>query len=111
MFGFLKSQPITTLAPDEAHRLARSGAVHLVDVREPSEWASARIPGALHRPLSTLHDHAAALPTDKPVVFYCLSGARSGQAIALCRRLGFPHDRHVGGGIRAWAAAGLPTER
>ena len=111
MFGLFKSAPVVTLTPAEAHGLHRKGEIHLVDVREAHEWAESRVPGALHAPLSSLADHVATLPTDKPVVFYCKAGGRSAQAVALCRKLGLPHDRHVGGGIGAWAGAGLPVER
>lgn len=111
MFGLFKSAPVVTLTPKEAHEKASRGEILLVDVREANEWAQARVPGAIHRPLSALADTAAAIPTDKPVVFYCLSGGRSGRAVELCRRLGLPHDTHVGGGISAWKAAGLPVTR
>ena len=33
------------------------------------------------------------------------------QAIALCRSLGLPHDTHMGGGLSAWKAHGLPVTR
>ncbi|HUG62041.1 MAG TPA: rhodanese-like domain-containing protein [Methylomirabilota bacterium] len=111
MFGFNRGLAAKTVSPAEAADLLRSGAVHLVDVREDGEWAQARIAGAIHAPLSRLDRLAATLPTDKPVVFYCLSGARSGQAVVLCRSLGLDHDTHIAGGISAWRAAGLPVAR
>jgi rhodanese-related sulfurtransferase len=110
MFGFGGAK-VKTLTPAEARDLAAAGAVRLVDVREPNEWADARIAGAVHAPLSRLADEAAALPSDKPVVFYCAGGVRSAKAVALCRDLGLPHDTHMGGGIAAWARDGLPVER
>jgi rhodanese-related sulfurtransferase len=110
MFGF-KSSREKTVTPTEARDLAASGAVTLVDVREDGEWASGRIAGAVHAPLSRLRDLAGGLPSGKPVVFYCLSGARSGQAIAVCRALGLPHDTHMAGGVSAWRAHGLPLVR
>ena len=91
--------------------MARQGKVCLVDVREANEWAHMRVPGALHVPLSNLAVRLSGLPQDRPVVFYCLSGARSARAIKLCKSLGKPHDTHVAGGISAWRAAGLPIEK
>ena len=108
MFGFGKS--VKSLSPPEVQTLAARGDIHLVDVREAGEWASGRIGGAVHMPLSSLPQTAAQLPADKPVVFYCLSGARSQQAIAVCRRLGLPHETHMAGGISAWRAHGLPLK-
>jgi rhodanese-related sulfurtransferase len=111
MFGFGSPSPVRALGPEEVADLVRRGAITLVDVREDGEWASGRIAGALHRPLSRLRDLAPEIPADKPVVFYCLSGGRSGQALALCRTLGLTHDTHMAGGITAWRGAGLPVTR
>jgi len=101
--------PIDTLEPAEVARLLNSGKVLLIDVREPSEYASERIAGALLYPLSTFD--AATLPDDGPrrVVFHCGSGKRS--LTAAERRLGAgqAHAAHMGGGIAAWKAAGLPV--
>lgn len=102
------SAPLETLTPPEAHRLATDGKVLLVDVREAHEWAAGHVPGAHHAPLSSLAQTAASIPTDKPVVFYCMMGGRSAKAVELCGQLGLPHHTHVGGGIGAWRAHGLP---
>jgi phage shock protein E len=51
------------------------------------------------------------LPQDKPVVFYCLSGGRSGQALSLCKSAGQAVEGHMGGGISAWRMQGLPVTR
>ena len=56
------SHPIETLEPAEVVRLLKAGKILLIDVREPAEYASERIHGALLYPLSTFD--AAALPTD-----------------------------------------------
>src|SRR5271166_4032373 len=101
--------PIETLEPAEVARLLRSGKILLIDVREPSEYGSERIAGALLYPLSTFD--AAALPDDgtRRVVFHCGSGKRS--LAAAERRLagGQARAAHMGGGIAAWKAAGLPV--
>jgi rhodanese-related sulfurtransferase len=103
------SQPIETLEPAEIARLLQAGKILLIDVREPAEYASERIHGALLYPLSTFD--AAALPTDgtRRVVFHCGSGKRS--LVAAEKRLaaGQNHAAHMGGGILAWKAAGLPV--
>jgi rhodanese-related sulfurtransferase len=109
MFGFGKSAQVKNMTPSEAHRLASEGKILLVDVREAHEWAQGHAPGAHHAPLSTLPQTATAIPTDKPVVFYCLAGGRSAKAVELCQKMGLPHDTHVPGGIGAWRAHGLPV--
>jgi rhodanese-related sulfurtransferase len=101
--------PIETLEASEVSQLLKAGKILLIDVREPSEYASERIAGALLYPLSTFD--ASMLPDDGPrrVVFHCGSGKRS--LTAAERRLGAgqKHAAHMGGGIAAWKAAGLPV--
>jgi len=109
MFGLFGSSSIKTVTPQEAHELASSGKALLVDVREPGEWASGHVPGAFHAPLSRFAEAAPAIPTDKPVIFYCAMGGRSAQAVQFAKRLGLPHDTHMGGGIGAWRMHGLPV--
>ncbi len=109
MFGFFKPVPVKNMTPQQAHTLASKGEILLVDVREAHEWAQGRIPGAHHAPLSTLDKTATAIPSDKPVVFYCLAGGRSAKAVEICNKLGLPHDTHIPGGIGAWRMHGLPV--
>lgn len=56
------------------------GTVYLVDVREPQEFATGTFKGAINMPINTLEKNIAQLPTDKPVVFFCGAGGRSGEA-------------------------------
>lgn len=111
MFGLFRPSGVRTVSPPEAERMARDGEAVLVDVRETGEWRQARIKGAVHLPLSRLQSSLDQLPSDKPVVFYCLSGARSAQAVAVCRSKGLDHDLHMAGGLAAWNAHGLPLVR
>lgn len=102
---------ITELEPAEVSaRLAR-GEIVLIDVREANEIAAERIPGAVAMPLSAFDP--AALPAADPslVVFHCAGGKRSALAVARCRAAGVPAGAHLRGGLAAWKAAGLPTER
>jgi len=52
----------------------------LVDVRDAKEFAAATIPGAVNIPINELEKKVGTLPTDRPVVFICGTGARSGEA-------------------------------
>ena len=104
-----QSNPIETIAPAEVARLLTAGKLLLIDVREPKEYAAERIPGALLYPLSTFD--ATALPTDESrrVVFHCGSGKRSLTAAEKRLAGGQSHAAHMGGGLAAWRAAGLPV--
>ncbi|MDP2792608.1 MAG: rhodanese-like domain-containing protein [Sulfurisoma sp.] len=56
------------------------GSIHLVDVRDPKEFAAATIKGAVNIPMNELEKKIDQLPKDKPTVFICGTGARSGEA-------------------------------
>jgi rhodanese-related sulfurtransferase len=102
----LESTP--TESPREVHDGLRRGEIVLVDVREPGEYGIERIHGALLFPLSTF-DPLAPRAEGKPIILHCGSGKRSATAYARCVRAGVPVRAHMGGGIMAWKAAGLPT--
>lgn len=96
------------IGPGEAEKLVRDGALAL-DVREPAEWQAGHVPGAFHLPLGQLEGGLRALPRDRRIVVICRSGSRSARATALLIRSGLDAV-NLGGGMQAWAAAGLPVE-
>jgi rhodanese-related sulfurtransferase len=100
--------PVTLTCAEVRAKLS-ARAITLVDVREAGEFRSGHIAGAMLVPLSTFAVKAREIPTDKPIVLYCLSGGRSGQALALAARMGLPVTTHMGGGITAWKREGLPV--
>jgi len=100
---------IINLSPDDLYVMLSNDEVVLVDVREDNEFAAERIPGALSFPLSTLNP--ADLPAGKTIVLSCAGGVRSVKAAALCQIDGLDINQHLAGGLNAWKAAGLPTER
>lgn len=86
----------------------------LIDVREPVEWDIVHLPGARLVPLAGIVSGAALgdIPHEGPVVLYCKTGIRSGEALAALRRAGLDGPVHLRGGIAAWAQEvdpGLPT--
>ncbi len=107
-FGSKKSE-LRDFTPAELHALLVKHEVTLVDVREPGEFAAARIHGAVLFPLSSFDP--AALPHDpaRPIVLQCGSGRRSRTAADICRKAGVEVAGHLAGGIGAWAQAGLPV--
>lgn len=56
------------------------GALLLVDIRDPKEYAAGTIKGAVNIPMADLAQKIGSLPADKPIVFICSTGARSGEA-------------------------------
>jgi rhodanese-related sulfurtransferase len=95
--------------PERAKELIESGEVQLVDVREPHEWDAGRIAGARHIELERLASEAESLDRDRPVLFYCRLGARSGMAANAFRRAGF--DAYsIDGGLTEWDRREYPLE-
>lgn len=97
------------ITPAQAHRLLRDGTAVLVDVRDEGEFAAGHAPGAVHLPLSSLAGGSAGLPAGRAPVLICRSGNRSRQAAELLAARGVSVPDVVGG-MREWAALGLPVE-
>lgn len=63
-----------------------------IDVREPDEFATGHVQGAINIPPSRLMEGAGELkdiPKDTPLVLYCRSGSRSNVSINILRSLGY----------------------
>lgn len=74
----------------------------LLDVRQPEEYATARIDGAVLIPLNELPGRLAELPKELPLVVMCHHGMRSAHAVHHLREAGF--DAHnLSGGIDVWS--------
>ena len=95
--------------PQQVAELHQRGEIQLVDVRQAYEHQAGRIAGDRHVEMADLRGLVDSLDRDKPVVFYCRSGARSAMASEAFRGAGF--DAHnMLGGLLDWDAAGLPME-
>ncbi len=81
----------------------------LIDVREPAEYAIARIPGATLIPLGTLPSQINNLDPDEEIILQCRSGVRSAQALVFLQQQGFTNLKNLRGGILAWADDVDPT--
>jgi len=107
----LRNPPVRDLTPEEVARGLVEDTVLLVDVREPNETALERYPGALLLPMSRFDPTQIPDPQGRQVVFACRSGRRSVTASQAAQAQGLHYDAHLAGGILAWKAVGLPTER
>ena len=52
----------------------------LIDVRDADEFAGGHFKTAVNIPVDQLEDQIKTLPADKPIVFVCGTGARSGES-------------------------------
>ncbi|HEY9594189.1 MAG TPA: rhodanese-like domain-containing protein [Spirochaetia bacterium] len=75
-----------------------AAGARVVDVRTVAEFRDGAYPGAINIPLSLIPLKMKELePKDKPIVLYCASGARSGQAARLLKAAGFTDVVNAGG--------------
>jgi len=58
----------------------RPESIYLVDVRDKDEYEMGHFKMAVNIPVDELEEKVEALPTDKPIVFVCATGARSGES-------------------------------
>ena len=97
------------VSPEDVRARHAAGEIQLIDVREPYEWEAGRIAGARHVELERLAGQAETIERDRPVVFYCRLGARSGMAAHAFRRAGF-EAFSMDGGLSRWDEEGLPLD-
>ena len=84
------------IASADARKLVADGAL-LLDVRTVEEYRARHIDGALNIPLHELQGRLSELPDkQRPIVVYCRSGNRSGQAERLLERAGYPNVHNLG---------------
>jgi len=91
LYRYLRFKAVKGALP----RLAADGA-QFVDVRTPAEFAAGSRPGTINIPLDELSARAGKLDKTKPVVLCCASGARSGIAAGLLKKMGFTSVTNAG---------------
>ena len=71
----------------------------IVDVRTPEEFADGHYPGAINIPHETILDglNQLGVSQETPVILYCRSGNRSGQAELALKSNGFSQAKNAGG--------------
>jgi hydroxyacylglutathione hydrolase len=105
------ARPVATLPTVSVHDLeGRTDAFHVLDVRQPSEWAAGTAPGAQLLTGAELAERVGEVPADRDVLTVCGSGYRSGVAASLLRRHGHERVTNLLGGMTAWQRAGLPLK-
>lgn len=113
LWPVIQSASVAGLDPAGAvHLINREKAV-VVDVCEPAEFAAGHVGGAKNVPLADLESKLSASVKNKsvPLILVCQSGARSGRAVAIAKKLGYEQAQALGGGMASWKAANLPIEK
>jgi rhodanese-related sulfurtransferase len=105
------SQPvqIMDISPAEVFEIMENDEDYMiVDVRTKEEYDSGHLEGAILFPVQELLDRLDELPTNKPIIVYCRSGARSRSAAETLVANGFTMVYDMGG-ISDWIEEGYPV--
>ncbi|SFG40102.1 HesA/MoeB/ThiF family protein [Pontibacter chinhatensis] len=97
-----QTEEVPTLSVQEVKQQLETEGCVLVDVRNQAERDTYHI-GGEHVPLEALTEEAAFLASDKPILIYCASGKRSGEAVKRLKKM-FPEKEiySLEGGMKAW---------
>lgn len=96
------------IPPAEFEQKLAQPDVQIVDVRTPEEFTSGALPGAKNFNInsSDFEKNLETLDKSKPVLVYCLSGGRSGNAAGIMADKGFKEVYNMEGGMVRWRAEG-----
>lgn len=105
------AKPLETTPQVTVHELRdRLSGFHVLDVRQPGEWANGHIPDAQFITGAELPGRIDEVPDDLPLAVVCGSGFRSSASGSLLKQQGRDRVVNVIGGMSAWDAAGYETE-
>ncbi|HUH63223.1 MAG TPA: rhodanese-like domain-containing protein [Terracidiphilus sp.] len=93
------------ISPADAAALLKEMKARFIDVREPWEFAAAKIDGSIAMPMGDVPSRAhQELDPDERLVVLCHLGQRSLSVAAWLRNQGFEQAQSLRGGIDAWSA-------
>ena len=97
-------------ATDLKSRMDAGDDIQLIDVRQPEEWAFAKIEGAKLIPFGEILSRMSEIDENRKTVLHCKMGMRSAKAVEVLQQAGFKGDiRNLKGGITAWSNEVDPT--
>jgi rhodanese-related sulfurtransferase len=104
--------PLEISARDVQDRIDAGEKLHLIDVREPHEFAIAKIAGASLVPMRQVPGELQELEKradDAPLIVFCHHGVRSLNVVEWLRRQGVENCVSMAGGIDAWSLSVDPS--
>ncbi|MCC3358082.1 rhodanese-like domain-containing protein [Bacillus sp. REN16] len=97
---------------DFKEKMKKPKEIALIDVRNPFEYQTNHIKGAINLPLSKIKRRKVEIPTDKEIILYCQTGIRSKQAAkALRRRHKVLKLSHLKGGLYSLKTQAAPGQK
>src|SRR5271170_3978104 len=101
------------ITPSEVKKRLDAGEkLHLIDVREPHEFAVARIESSELIPMRQVPGELQTLEAradEGPLIVFCHHGVRSLNVVNWLRQQGLEACQSMAGGIDAWSLMADPT--
>ena len=96
-----------------AAQMASGKAPLIIDVRTEDDFLAGRIPGARLIPHTEMEAYVESLAAhkDEPILLYCRTGNRSGQAAAVLEKAGFTRVQILTESFPGWQAAGHKVQK
>jgi molybdenum cofactor guanylyltransferase len=105
--GGMSQEPVPEIDVAELAARQEQGAF-VLDVRQPEEYESGHVPGAVLIPLGDLPARQDEVPADREILVICRTGGRSAIAVQALNGAGY-RATNVAGGTLAWIEAGRPV--
>lgn len=107
----LKNPHDTVKVKDLHHELSVDAKPLLIDIRVPTDYAEAHIPGAVNIPQEEISARIKELPEDRdaPIVTVCNIGKFSKHVTLLLKSRGYRNVRSAKGGLNEWIRKGYET--
>jgi len=114
---------VPSISPQEARRrMTEESRTLVVDVRDAADTRDGMIPGALNVSLGMLPvradlelpeawRHPSLQDRSRPIITTCALGPNGARGARDLKEMGFSNVSYLEGGMQAWRATGLPTER
>lgn len=108
---FDRRDSMEAVSREELAARMEDGAVTLIDVRPPDEYALGHLPGAINVPLAEIETRLDGFGPEREIVAYCRGPwcVLSFEAVATLRKRGF-HARRLEDGFPEWKAAGMAVQ-
>ncbi len=106
MFGLFGKGASSMTMKDAQTELAKDKSIVLIDVRNTDEYSQGHIVSSINIPVHVIPAKLPEMVKDKNarIFVYCLSGARSSQAVAWMAGNGYTNVTNIGG-ISSWRGA------
>lgn len=99
-----EEEGIEQVGPEELESIAKNKEkdIHIIDVRQPEEYAAGHIPGVPLVPMETVPDEMKNWNKDDEYIFICRSGRRSQMVAHFLKENGFQKVKNFAGGMLGW---------